>query len=97
MCKKFLVSGHVQGVFFRASTRDQAVSLKLRGHACNLPDGSVEVVACGAESDIGLLADWLRKGPRMATVSSVEAIDIDCGQPVGFSTSQTGGVRRETT
>ena len=44
---RFIVTGRVQGVFFRASTREQAQHLGLRGHAKNLADGSVEVLAAG--------------------------------------------------
>ena len=45
---RFLVGGKVQGVFFRASTREQALRLGLSGRAVNLADGRVEVIACGA-------------------------------------------------
>uniref|UniRef100_A0A8J8AZH5 Acylphosphatase n=1 Tax=Coralloluteibacterium stylophorae TaxID=1776034 RepID=A0A8J8AZH5_9GAMM len=44
---RFFVSGYVQGVFFRASTRDEAERLELRGYARNLEDGRVEVLAIG--------------------------------------------------
>jgi len=46
-CARFRVSGKVQGVWFRAATREQALLLHLRGFARNLADGSVEVVATG--------------------------------------------------
>lgn len=69
---RFLVSGRVQGVFFRASTREQAQRLGLRGHAKNLPDGRVEVLAAGEDAAIDALAQWLRDGPPMARVESVE-------------------------
>ncbi|MEO8802998.1 MAG: acylphosphatase, partial [Rudaea sp.] len=46
-CARFIISGRVQGVFFRASTREQAQRLKLGGYAKNSPDGTVEVLACG--------------------------------------------------
>ena len=68
-----MVTGRVQGVFFRQSTREVAESLILNGHAINLPDGSVEVRACGADDAIDALGQWLRKGPRLASVN-------DCGQ-----------------
>ena len=44
---RFIISGRVQGVFFRASTREQAQRLGLRGHARNLPDGRVDVLVVG--------------------------------------------------
>jgi acylphosphatase len=69
---RFLVSGKVQGVFFRAATREQAQRLGLRGQARNLADGRVEVVASGADDAIEALAQWLQHGPPMARVSGVE-------------------------
>ncbi len=68
---RFLVSGRVQGVFFRAGTREQARRLGLRGHARNLADGRVEVVAAGADTAIDALARWLQHGPPTARVERV--------------------------
>lgn len=68
---RFLISGKVQGVFFRASTREQAQRLGLRGHAKNLPDGRVEVLAAGEAAAIDALERWLRRGPPMARVETV--------------------------
>ena len=67
----FLVSGKVQGVFYRASAREQALALSLIGYAKNLPDGRVEVVARGAESAIEALERWLWMGPPAARVDDV--------------------------
>lgn len=72
---RFIVTGKVQGVFFRASTREQAQALGLRGHAHNLPDGSVEVLAVGEANAIDMLEDWLRQGPPLARVDSVRRTD----------------------
>src|SRR3546814_8461279 len=69
---RFLVSGKVQGVFFRASTREQAQRLGLRGNARNLSDGRVEVLAAGEPDAIDALADWLKRGPPQARVEAVE-------------------------
>lgn len=69
---RFLVSGKVQGVFFRASTREQALRLGLDGHARNLHDGRVEVVAAGTDAAISGLAAWLQAGPPQARVERVE-------------------------
>lgn len=85
MCRQFKVSGRVQGVFFRASTRDVATNLNLTGHAINLPDGNVEVLACGAGIDIDQLLQWLRQGPPMASVANVEEIAISCEIPQQFT------------
>ena len=86
MCRSFIVTGRVQGVFFRASARDVAESLHLRGHAINMPDGSVEVRACGRAQDIDRLARWLHEGPRHASVENVESVIVSCTKPVGFAT-----------
>ena len=69
---RFLVSGRVQGVFFRASTRDAARALGLAGYARNLDDGRVEVVAQGSEDAIESLRAWLHDGPPQARVDQVE-------------------------
>lgn len=69
---RFLITGRVQGVLFRASTREQAQRLGLRGHAINLRDGSVEVIAAGSADAVETLAAWLAHGPPMARVDRVE-------------------------
>jgi acylphosphatase len=71
-CARFLVSGRVQGVFFRASTREQALRLGLSGHAKNLVDGRVEVVVSGSDVAVTELESWLHEGPPAARVESVE-------------------------
>lgn len=70
-CVRFMVRGRVQGVFFRASTREQALKLGLHGYAKNLEDGSVEVLARGPEQALDALQDWLGQGPPSASVGSV--------------------------
>jgi acylphosphatase len=72
--KRFLVSGRVQGVFFRASAVETARSLELRGFTRNLADGRVEVVAAGAADALDALEKWLRQGPPLARV---DAVDVD--------------------
>lgn len=77
---RFLVEGKVQGVFFRASTRAQAVSLGLHGWAKNLADGRVEVVAAGEPHALDALAQWLEDGPPSARVDALvreEAPEMD--------------------
>jgi len=68
---RYLVSGKVQGVYFRGSTRQQALRLGLKGWARNLPDGRVEVVAAGDAARLSELAEWLWKGPPTAVVREV--------------------------
>lgn len=86
MCEQFKISGRVQGVFFRDSTRNIAASLNLQGHAINLPDGSVEVIACGAADAIDSMDEWLQAGPPMARVTSVKRATVSCAQPGEFTT-----------
>lgn len=74
---RFFVRGKVQGVWFRASTREQARALGLRGYARNLADGRVEVLAAGDDAAIDALADWLRQGPPNARVDAVERESAD--------------------
>ena len=71
LCKKFLISGRVQGVFFRISTQQQALNLAVTGYAKNLFDGTVEVLACGKKEKVEMLADWLSHGPPGADVINV--------------------------
>ena len=68
---RFVVSGRVQGVFFRASTRAEAGRLGIAGSARNLPDGRVEVVASGSEASLAALERWLWKGPPSARVENI--------------------------
>jgi acylphosphatase len=84
-CRRFHVSGHVQGVFFRASTRQQALALGLTGYARNLPDGRVEVLACGDTAALQSLHAWLREGPAQARVSDVQCVDVDVAVPPDFT------------
>lgn len=86
IARRCYVSGRVQGVFFRASTQRQARQLGLTGHAYNLPDGRVEVLAIGAENAVRALVNWLWEGPDGARVTEVECESIDPVELDGFST-----------
>lgn len=84
---RFIVTGKVQGVFFRASTRDRALALGLRGSAVNRSDGSVEVRAAGEPEAIDALGRWLAHGPAHARVEAVRREPLDPGTvAAGFST-----------
>lgn len=85
-CRLFRIEGRVQGVWFRESTRREAVPLGITGHAMNMDDGSVEVLACGEDEALDRLADWLRQGPRMARVSKVEWKSVEADVPDSFYT-----------
>lgn len=81
-CRRCLISGRVQGVWFRAATQQQARSLGLTGHALNMPDGSVEVLACGPSEALKRLENWLWRGPEQAQVSNVVCQDVAISQPL---------------
>ena len=73
---RVIVTGRVQGVFFRESTRRKAIELGLCGWVRNLPDLSVEWVAEGDVSDVQALIRWCREGgPMMARVDRVDVLD----------------------
>lgn len=74
-CRRYLISGRVQGVFYRASTQTAARRLGLSGWVRNLADGRVEVVARGPEAKLAEFALWLWQGPSGANVSTVEEFD----------------------
>lgn len=84
---RFLVSGKVQGVFYRASAREQALALGLAGHARNLADGRVEVIAYGSASAVEALERWLWRGPTAARVDDVSREDCDAPGHGGFHTA----------
>jgi acylphosphatase len=85
-CRRFVVSGRVQGVWFRASTRQQAEQLGLAGHALNLADGRVEVMACGDAAALDALAVWLWRGPELASVEDVVSEELADQAVSGFRT-----------
>jgi DnaA-homolog protein len=65
------VSGNVQGVWYRATAQRRAAALGVTGHARNLADGSVEVLACGLQGAVREFIGWLWVGPPQARVASV--------------------------
>lgn len=80
-----LVSGHVQGVSFRASASERAHELGVSGWGRNLPDGRVEVLAAGEDDALEAFREWLDHGPSAARVDRVEEAETDSGDaPVGF-------------
>jgi acylphosphatase len=91
IARRCLVAGRVQGVFFRASTRQRAEQLGVTGHARNLADGRVEVVACGEPAAVLALCEWLWQGSPASQVTSVQVEALESGAPGvrrdGFQTS----------
>ncbi|MBK1723792.1 acylphosphatase [Thiocystis violacea] len=84
VCYRCVVGGRVQGVFFRASAREQAMRLGVTGYARNLPDGRVEVLVCGESAAVAQLRDWLRTGPTAAQVTGVACEPLDYHPHPGF-------------
>lgn len=74
ICRRYLVSGRVQGVFYRASAQRYAQSMGLSGWVRNLRDGRVELLACGEASVLAELEKWLEIGPEYAKVTNIEVI-----------------------
>lgn len=68
-----LVSGRVQGVWFRQATREKAEGLGITGWVRNLNDGRVEVMAVGGENALRQLEAWLGQGPELANVAEVKS------------------------
>ncbi|HEX3842739.1 MAG TPA: acylphosphatase [Steroidobacteraceae bacterium] len=88
VCKKCFVSGRVQGVFYRGTAAQRARDLGVRGYARNLPDGRVEVLACGADEAVQSFVSWLWTGSSASKVEAVEVADAPThGAPPGFHTA----------
>lgn len=83
---RFLVSGRVQGVYFRASARERALAFGLAGYARNLADGRVEVVAEGDADALARFEQWLHEGPPAARVDRVEREAMPAQGHRGFET-----------
>ena len=92
IARRCLVSGRVQGVYYRASARQRAEALGVTGYARNLPDGCVEVLACGTAQAVEALCRWLWQGPPAAHVTDVVVEDVAMdslpGCPAEFSTGR---------
>jgi acylphosphatase len=85
MCVHCYVTGKVQGVWFRASTAEQAKRLAITGWARNLPDGRVEVLACGEREKIAELVEWLKVGPPLASVTDFSSEELPVQDTQGFN------------
>ena len=76
------VYGQVQGVFFRATAKEEAEKLGIRGFARNEPDGTVYIEAEGKEKDLDTFVEWCKEDPNSA---KVEKIEIEIGKLKNFS------------
>ena len=91
---RVLVSGLVQGVFYRASTREKGLELGLCGWVQNLPDGRVEAVFQGSAQRVDAAVGWCRQGPSHARVDEVAVTDLPPGDELtGFEVRPPGANR----
>jgi acylphosphatase len=80
---RVFAAGKVQGVYYRASTHEEASRLGLRGWVKNLADGRVEFVAEGPAQAVDALVTWARRGPEHARVTGLEVLDEPSAGPLG--------------
>lgn len=86
LCIRAFVSGKVQGVWFRQSTKEQALKQGVTGYAKNLSDGRVEVLLCGEGDAVTRVQRWLNDGPELARVDDVIAEELASQSFDGFVT-----------
>jgi len=84
LCMRFYISGKVQGVWFRASAKEEAVKLQISGWARNLIDGRVEVFACGTKMQLEEFYAWLQHGPQFAEVNEILCDIVSWEEYSGF-------------
>jgi acylphosphatase len=90
ICRRSLVSGRVQGVFYRATCVRKAQSLGIEGHARNLADGRVEVLACGEPQIVEAFIAWLWEGSPASRVTAVDTVEVQLAadqRPAGFTSA----------
>ena len=83
------MAGRVQGVFYRGTAAQRARELGVRGYARNLPDGRVEVLACGESAAVQTFIEWLWTGSSASKVTAVEVTEVEQDEraPAGFHTA----------
>lgn len=85
---RLVVKGHVQGVFYRQTTRDKARQLSLKGWVANCADGSVVIEALGPKLAVEELINWCWQGPPASQVAVVDVqwlvLDAERGSHSGF-------------
>jgi acylphosphatase len=90
ICRRSFVSGRVQGVFYRATCARKAQELGITGYARNLPDGRVEVLACGDAPRLDVFVNWLWEGSSASKVTAVDTAEVD-PDSIQRTTSFTSG------
>jgi acylphosphatase len=79
------VSGRVQGVFYRQSTKEKAVELGIKGKVMNLDNGNVKIIATGTKEQLNKLIDWCKTGPPKARVTHVDVQELSLQSFENFS------------
>ncbi|EAR56739.1 hypothetical acylphosphatase [Photobacterium sp. SKA34] len=85
LCIRAIVTGRVQGVGFRFHTAHEGLKYSLKGYAKNLPDGSVEILACGEKENIDALLVWLGSGVKLADIKSIKTEELEWRHVDGFT------------
>ena len=75
-----IVSGEVQGVFYRQSAREKALAIGVKGKVMNLSNGDVQIIATGTKEQLDKLLEWCRQGPPKAKVSNVTSHELPLQQ-----------------
>jgi acylphosphatase len=84
--KHIIISGKVQGVFFRKNTKQKAVELKINGWVKNTPDDRVEIFAQGNKEDLNTFINWCKQGPPKAIVENIQVTEKEADDNLkGFS------------
>lgn len=73
---RIIIQGKVQGVFYRQSAREKAITLGITGTVCNLPDETVEIIATGNNEQLEQFIQWCESGPPRAIVSDIESTPL---------------------
>jgi len=71
-----IVTGKVQGVWFRQSTKDKALELNISGEVSNQPDGTVKIIATGTKEQLSLFTEWCKQGPTKANVTNLDVKEL---------------------
>ncbi len=71
-----IVSGKVQGVWYRQSTKEKALALGINGEVSNQPDGTVKIVSTGTKEQLSLFTDWCKQGPPKAAVTNLDVKEL---------------------
>ncbi len=90
VCRKSIVSGRVQGVYYRATAVRRAHELGVTGYARNLVDGRVEVLACGELQAVEQFVAWLWTGSTASKVTAVETTELEAAAGQNFADFTAG-------